>query len=663
MRLKHHFGRAWPILPVLLVVLISGLIAGTVEKAPPDLVKKIEAAGDLTKYPDANTILIEMKTTYDYVPNGNYVSTTYGLRKILTEQGKKNFSERKFGYYRKYDSIYVEQARVIKPDGSVVDVPDENITDQTIAALAAMNIYEPDVREKVLTFQNLEVGDAIEYFVVDTCHHAIIEGEFDCMYFFQGFDPVLHDEITVTGPSSMPLRYKSQNDPVGKIQFSRTEKDGRTTYRWWVDDQPRIIREPAMVNYVNIAPGIWASTIESWRDISRWGYYLNEQYIDMNDSLRNETHGLVEDCKTRDDSLKALYHFVAQKVRYMGIGLGKKTGYDPKPATKTYETKYGVCRDVAVLLTAMYREIDIPAHVVYTSAGYEQYAEIPNLNWSHGIVAVPEEDGSYTYVDPTLENGMNLLMSVEAEQVTLVLTAEGDSLELTAYSPPEDNTGHFKATTELKEDGSMTSHIQLTSNGIYDLALRQIVKAMPPARLKNIFQDIVSSAYPGAQVTDLKVGDPEDLYHPLTLDIFFEVEDFALDAGKYLLVKMPLSTGIFDLLGSQFLRAANLPERKYPFNLQTTLGALNEETLVVPEGYRIKAVPDQVDVAYDPVEYRMEYEEARITEPEGKAAVQYKSRLAMKRKIYSPDEYIDLKKVLRASQRSGRGEVILEKTD
>jgi len=663
MQLKHHHLKVWTIIPVLLVFFSSELFAGTVEKAPPDLIKKIAAAGDIEKYPDANTILIEMKTTYDYQTNGNYVSTTYGLRKILTEQGKKDFSESKFPYYRKYDRIYVNQARIIKPDGTIQDVPEENITDITLSILASMNIYEPDQRQKVITFPNLEVGDAIEYFVVDTCHHAIIEGEFDCMYFFQEFNPVLHDEVIVTGPFSMPLTYKSQNDPEGKIQFSRSEKDGKITYRWWANDQARIVSEPAMAPYQNIAPGIWASTIESWRDISRWGYNLNEQYIDMNDALRNETQQLVEDCKTREDTLKALYHFVAQKVRYMGIGLGKKTGYDPKPATKTYETKYGVCRDVAVLLTAMIREVGIPANVVYTSLGYEQYADIPNVYWSHGIVAVPNKGGGYTYIDPTIENGMDLLMSVEAEQVTLVLTAEGDSLERTAYSPPEDNTGYFRATTELKEDGSMTSHIQLSSNGIYDLALRQVVKMMPPAQLKNIFQHIVSSAYPGAQVTEIKTGDPEDLYQPITVDISFESADFALEAGKYVLVKMPLSTGIFDLLGSQFLKAASLTERKYPFNLQTTLGVLNEETLLIPEGYRIKAIPDQVDIAYDPVGYKMEYQETRIEEPEGKVAVQYRSRLGMKKKIYSPGEYLELKKILKASQRSTRGEVILSKTD
>ncbi|MBC7187094.1 MAG: DUF3857 and transglutaminase domain-containing protein [Calditrichaeota bacterium] len=630
--------------------------------APAEVMEKLAAAGGPEKHPEANTILVDMKTEYLNQLDGTYVATVYGLRKILSDEGRKQHGQERFQYYRKYDRMHVTLARVIKPNGSVVDVPAENIKDQTIPEVAAMNIYEPDMRQLVITFPGLEVGDATEFMVIDTCHRAVIHGEFDVMYLFQEMDPVVHDELVVTGPAARPLRYKVQNDPSGSVRFARSEQDGSVTYRWWADNQPRIVAEPAMPSLINVAPGVWASTIASWRQISRWGYQLNEQYIDMNEALRAETHRLVRGCATRQDTLLALYHFVAQKVRYMGIGLGKKTGYDPKPATKTYETKYGVCRDVAVLLTAMLREVGIPAYVVYTSAGYEQYSEVPNLLWSHGIVAVPE-GGGYVYIDPTVENGMDLLMSVEAEQVTLVLTAAGDSLARTPYSPAEDNAAHFAATTRLQEDGSMSGLIHVEAKGIYDLALRQVVKALPPARLKNVFQELGASAFPGLVVEEVTFGDPEDLYHPLTLDIRLKAQDFALRAGKYLLVKNPLAGGVFDLLGNQFLRMANLPKRTYPFNLQTTLASLCEETLVIPNGFRVKALPNEVRVEQPAVGYSMQFAETRVEEPEPTTAVQFTSKLALRRKIYSPEEYLQLKQVMKTAQRSTRGEIILERAN
>ncbi|MDZ7379725.1 MAG: DUF3857 domain-containing protein [candidate division KSB1 bacterium] len=646
----------------VVLALVTGWYSARAQQiAPPEVMDKLARAGGVQQHPEANSVLVEMKTEYVYQADGTYVSKVYGLRKILSDQGKRQQGQQRFQYYRKYDRIHVNLARVVKPNGTVVQVPEENIKDQTIPEVAAMNIYEPDMRQVVITFPGLEVGDAIEYAVVDSCHRAVIPGEFDCMYFFQETDPVMYDELVVTGPSSVPLRYKIQNDPHGSVHVERTEREGLITYRWWATNQPRLVAEPAMPPLINIVPGVWASTIDTWQEISRWGYQLNEQYIDMNEPLRAETHRLVQGCTTRQDTLLALYHFVAQKVRYMGVGLGKKTGYDPKPATKTYETKYGVCRDVAVLLTAMLREVRIPAHVVYTSAGYEQYPDIPNLFWSHGIVAVPEH-GGYTYVDPTVENGMDLLMSVEAEQVTLVLTAAGDSLARTPYSPPEDNAGRFTAKTELAEDGTMRGRLHIEGKGIYDLALRQVVKALPPARLKNVFQELASTELPGVVVEEVTFGDPEDLYRPLSLEIVVRAEQFALQAGRYLLVKNLLAGGAFDLLTRQFMSQANLPQRTYPLNLQTTLASVCEETLTVPKGFRIKALPQEVTVEEPAVSFRVRYASGAGREEDGEVSVQCTSSLAMRRKVYSPEEYLQLKRVMRIAQRAARGEIVLERS-
>ncbi len=630
------------------------------ETAPSEVLDKLTKAGATEQHPEATTVLVEMKTEYVYQADGTYVSSVYGLRKILSEEGKRQHGQQRFQYYRQYDRMNVTMARVIKSDGKVVEVPRESIKDQTIPEVAAMNIYEPDMRQVVITFPGLEVGDAIEYAVIDTCYRAVIPGHFDCMYFFQETDPVMHDELVVTGPASVPLRFKIQNDPQGTVRFSRHVDGGWITYRWWADNQPRVVPEPGMPPLINIVPGVWASTIGTWQEISRWGYQLNEQYIDMNDQLRAETHRLVQECESRQDTLLALYHFVAQKVRYMGIGLGKKTGYDPKPATKTYETKYGVCRDVAVLLTAMLREVGIPAYVVYTSAGYEQYADIPNLFWSHGIVAVPDE-GEYLYIDPTVENGMDLLMSVEAEQVTLVLTAEGDSPARTAYSPAEANAARFTATTELHSDGGITSHVHVEAKGIYDLVLRQVAKALPPARLKNLFQELATSELPGVVVDQVAFGDPEDLYRPLTLDLRLHAADFALQAGRYLLVRNVLASGAFDILARQFFSQAHLPRRTYPLNLQTTFGSLCEETLTVPEGFRIKALPETVDVDEPAAAYHMQFVQGAVAAPGKGVSIQFTSTLALRRKIYSPEEYLQLKRVMKCAQGAARGEIVLER--
>jgi hypothetical protein len=60
--------------------------------------------------------------------------------------------------------------------------------------------------------------------------------------------------------------------------------------------------------------------------------------------------------------------------------------------------------------------------------------------------------------------------------------------------------------------------------------------------------------------------------------------------------------------------------------------------------------------------YKSEFKRGMTVEPDGKVSVQYTGLMAFRKRIYSPADYLEMKEVLKASQRSVRGEIILEKT-
>ncbi len=86
------------------------------------------------------------------------------------------------------------------------------------------------------------------------------------------------------------------------------------------------------------------------------------------------------------------------------MGTGKKEGFEPKPVIETYETKYGVCRDVAALTVAMLREAKIECEIAMTNYGASVPKELPVLAFNHAIVAIKNDDGTYRYADPTVKN-------------------------------------------------------------------------------------------------------------------------------------------------------------------------------------------------------------------------------------------------------------------
>jgi len=632
------------------------LLGSEVSKETLDLIKK---AGGKEEYPDADAIIILSETNSSFDEDGTANSYSYELTKILTEAGIKKYAEKHIGYYKVYDTVLIKTARVIKQDGSVVDVPEGDINDISSAMVQYMNMYEPDARDKIITFKNLEVGDCIEYRYLDSLFHPPMPDQFEGGDIFQIAEPILKKAITVTGPKNRPLKYMVKNGEVG---FEKKEEGDKIVYRWHVENVAKIVTEPAMPSIIEIAPFVVFTTVDSWEYISRWWNAIAETKYEMSDELRAEVASLTEGKSTRDEKVDAIYHFVAQKIRYMGLGTGKKKGFEPKPAVETYETKYGVCRDVAALMVAMLREANIDCEIVLTSIGSKVYQDLPYIGFNHAIVAVTNDDGSYTYVDPTIENSVDWLPSAEAEQQILVCNTAGSTLDDSPYSPPEDNMGHIRAVSNLSESGLYTSEVTITTDGFYDFALRGMLKRLPPAQVNMVFGYLLQQVYPGAVLTGFSASDPEDLTTPVELNLSFQIPDYPLEADEFVLVKSPMALGVFELISRSVFTTASLPERNYPWNIGYTFGATEEETITLPPGLKLKAVPDAVNKEFGPIEYKMTYStDLPVDLEEGGVQVTYRKQLLLKSKMLSPDEYKKLKEVLQASAKSSRGEIILVK--
>ncbi|MEA1997410.1 MAG: DUF3857 and transglutaminase domain-containing protein [Gemmatimonadota bacterium] len=627
------------------------------EKAGPETLEKLSRAGGLEKHPDANAVVVEDRREVSFNEDGTYLDRSYALVRILTEPGKKEYGEVGLGYSRKYDALRIEFARVVKPDGTVIEVPDEMIKDVTHPALARMNIYDADVRVKMITFKNLEVGDAVEYAVVDSCFMAPIKGHYDLIELFQGMNPVVYKRVEIEGPASKPLKYELKD---GEAEFSKSERPGgRVCWLWEVRDVPRIVSEPAMPSPLSFAPRLLVSTIGSWEEISRWWSEMTGRFREPNDSLRAVAAEITQGLATDEEKIKAVYHFVAQKIRYMGLGTGKKAGFEPKPATETLATRYGVCRDVAVLMCTMLDVLDIESYTVLTRAGETVDSEVPTLGFNHAIVAIPDSRGGYYFCDPTVENNVDLLLSAEAGASMLVCTSRGEGLSESAHSPAEDNMGTISARSRIDGQGRLLSEVTINTVGIYDLAFRGWCKNFPPRQLTMIWQQIVTKVHPGARLTGFSTSDTEDLDTPFSLRFSYEVDEYALQAGDYLLVKSPVSTNSFELMLQNFLAAAALPSRNYPFRMGITLGSAQEEELTLPVGYKVKSLPDAVDLECGSLTYRMGYTSSAPDENQPELKVLYSKRFLIDSKELDTESYLELKDILRTSSRSGRGEIIL----
>ncbi len=611
----------------------------------------IEQAGGLKEHPDANALIVfeEQKTVYE--AGGEFTSVEHSLVKILTEKGKQMFGTRKLPYHRRYSTVKVSLARVIKPDGNVIPVPEEFIKDGTLAETQQMNIFEENFRRLSVTFPGLELGDSVEL-VVDTQSKPLIEGHYNDFILFQSIEPLLRKEVTIDGPAAKPLRFVVRD---GQLEFSEEKKGDRIIYHWKAADEPKIEQELGMVTIADVALRLIASTFKDWQELSAYGDKLNVGKVDSNEALRAKVIELTRDCTTEEEKILAIFRYVSRKVRYMGSSMDLGAFIEPHSATYTFEKQYGVCRDKSILMMAMLKEIGVKAYDAMINLTRTTDPEIPVILFEHAICGVVMKEGRIVYMDPTLELSSSFGETYVGGRHVLLLDNPGRDLIRLPPIPAERSLGLVKGETQVLPDGSITGKVRISGRGFYDFVLRSIAKQVPSFQMPMVFQQLGQYLAATIKIENLKAGDFADLAKPYDITFDYKAKDYVVDTGKLVMFKVPFSTQAFDLLSvGIFQILADREERKYPIFLFSPRGCREEETITIPPGYRIRAVPDPFEIKEGPVLLKLT---ASVRDNQ----VIFSSDFRTEKPTLDPRGYQSLRKAVKGLRRFQKAMVILEK--
>ncbi len=146
----------------------------------------------------------------------------------------------------------------------------------------------------------------------------------------------------------------------------------------------------------------------------------------------------------------------------------------------------------------------------------------------------------------------------------------------------------------------------------------------------------------------------DNLWEPVKMTLEYEIPDYAIVAGEYLLVKSPMSTYVFDIIGLLLSQTKTLTEREFPLNIQFTIGSRLRETIKLPGGYSAKSLPSRIDIDEAPASFKMNYTLDGNT-------VTYESSFMIKMPVIPAEKYPDYRRAVKRMENSGQGMIILSK--
>ena len=523
-------------------------------------------ADQIKQYPSAHLVLKNETEIISYFRDGSYKDKDEVFLAVLDEKGKKEAQIQSFYINKHYSQFDLELLELIKPDGrkhkidikkySKIEAPSSDVE---------MNIYDPNVRVLKVFIPGLQPKDIIHYKISRKVFKPIIPGEIYGMIVVQQSFPVHSYYLKIQVPKDKRL-FHLIKEKSGKVSFEQRLLANKREYIWHFKEIPKLVPEPYMIPFHRVAMRLLFSTIPSWEKVSKWYFSLVEPKLKPTDAIRKKVKELIKGKKDDLQKIKAIFYFVAQKIRYLGIiAESNRPGFEPHDVSLTFTRRYGVCRDKAALLVCMLRCAGFHAAPVLISMGKKLDKEIVVPYFNHAIAAVLDENDIPIYfLDPTSETSKQLLPDYDRNSSYLIAHKKGSLLGVIPAVLPDKNLIVIKIKDRLTKDGDIKGTIFMQCHGFADTVFRSILLNKSYEEQKRFIVRFLEGKRKGLYVKKIKFSDPMDKTTPFKCWARFKIEKAAVIINNNMLLWPVSSTKYIGLLDKWILSKASLTKRKYP---------------------------------------------------------------------------------------------------
>lgn len=519
----------------------------------------IKSAPSQKEYKEAGALILLKEKSVIIDENGS-TTTIHKIIKILNSRGKRKYSEAKIGYDDTYEYIDIDFARVIKPSGEVITVPQKFIKITT--PYSGFPLYS-NYKIKVLSFPQIENCTIIEYKVTKRRIKLLDEDNFYVKFWLKTGEPIILEKYSVTYPKNQNIHIKH---PEGyKPKEATATFQGTKTIEWEIKNQDAIIPERAMPSYDEIIPQIWVSSFKDWNEIYRWWKSLYKDRVKPDKPIEEKVSEIIKEAKatTQDEKIKAIYEWVAQNIRYVALEYGEG-GFKPHKVREVFKNRYGDCKDQALLLVSMLKCTGAEAYPVLIGVNRKLLDKnIPMIQFNHAIVAIKISD-SLNFLDPTQETcPYGYLPSYNQDKICMVFFNDGYKFLKTPLFESHINreTRHMRIV--VNNDGSIDVDKKGVAYGEKCMYLRYSLSHNKPIRRKEIIESEISNLCPGGELIDYSISNLDSISYPLTITERFHVPDWLKNVGDDR-VSFRLPTVVINIAGT------DKEERRYPVDYRYT---------------------------------------------------------------------------------------------
>jgi len=453
---------------------------------------------------------------------------------------------------------------------------------------------EDNYRQRIITMPNVKEGSVIEYkYTISTPYFTVFSD-----WLFQHEIPVNHVSYEVAIPVYFNYNrflsgYVKVDQSDGKVRLGPGGRFNESVTTFTAKDV-KAIKDEGYVNnirnYTSILMHELASThFPSGKEeyATDWGSVTKRIYDDKdfgkelgyNTYFRPDLSAITAGITSVTDKTAAIFKYVQNRMNWNG----ETSYYCEKGVKKAYEDKVGNSAEINLMLVAMLREAQVPAHPILVSTRSNGVALFPNRAAYNYVVAGVEDGKDIILLDATSKNTTPGILPMRAlNWEGRMIRNDGSSVKVDLM-PDTNSRDVVSITAAIEPQGDVVGKARVQHYEHYAYIFREKYSGMASEsyiqQMEKRFGDI--------EITGYSVEDDKNAAKPVS-----EIYSFALSrAAEVVGNKIYLSPMLF-FADSQ--NPFNKETREYPVDFGFPYQDRYVFTLTIPEGYEIESLPKPI---------------------------------------------------------------------
>ena len=438
------------LIPAAVAIVIFGGLAG--------LFLEAEQAGEDAEL-HAGGLRIERRLLeLDVEEDGRFEGRLVLHTTVTAPMGLEAAQLEQHSYDPRTQELELVSARVVHPDGEVVEVGEDQVFDRPSNLARGAPAYVA-TRTRSVLYPQLTVGSRTE---VEWRFEqkAASENGFHHAWRPHFAHPVVESRIVPAPRPGAEAALGRRPAPCGWRRGAR----GTTGYWRWccATTRARSRRRPWSPRG-NVCPRFVVSSTPNWESLGAAFHELSTEQRRPTPRVEEKAAEIVGGLEGVD-AAQALHRWVCSNVRYVAVHLHQSSGWVPNPAEEVLRRGYGDCKDKVALLCALLaaRGIECTPALVALDRGFRPYALPTPLQFNHVMALLPESGLYSNPTDPFRDLGE---LGVELSDKFVVLATEEGAVARTPAASADDSVYRVAHRATLGTDGLLRGTSVLEAEG------------------------------------------------------------------------------------------------------------------------------------------------------------------------------------------------------